>query len=442
MTARIAPLVLLLVSLPVFAQTGAIRLTEKLDDQTPYRVELKTTLSGKLTVPATEKDKPAEVVPVAGTSRLVYDERPLPLDQSKAARAIRVYRTVEVNRTVGDREQRADIREAVRRMVVLRSDTGKKAPFSPDGPLTLNEIDVVTNDLFPVVLVPGLLPGRAVKPGDKWTAAAAAVTDLTALDAIDEGGLTVEFAAVVTIGNRRHAKLAVSGTVKGQNDDGPTRQKLDGLAYFDLEAERLSYLKLTGTHELIDKDGQVAGRLDGTFLMTRTASPKFDDLTADAVKGLDLSPTPDNSLLLYTNPDLGVQFLYPRRWRLGLVRGRQIALEEPSGGGILLTLEPTTRLPTADQYLREVRASLAKDKTAATLTDAPKRMAERPVRVDRFGFDAEVDRKAVRLEYAVAATSDGGVLLAAKLPAADKELRADVERVLKRLTVTKKIEGK
>ncbi len=441
MTARLAPLVLLLVPLTAGAQPAAIRLAEKFDDQAPYRVELKTTLAGKLSVPAAEKDKPAEEVAVVGSSRFVYDERPLPLDD-KSARAIRGYRTVEVNRTVGDREQKAEIRDAVRRMVVLRSEKGKKAPFSPDGPLTLNEIDVVRNDIFSVVLVPGLLPANAVKPGDKWAATAAAVTDLTDLDAIDEGGLTVEFVSVVKIDNRRHAKLSVSGTVRGQNDDGPTRQKLDGTAYFDLEAERLSYLKLSGTHELIGKDGKVAGRLEGTFVMTRQASPKFTDLTADALKGLDLTPTADNSLLLYTNPDLGVKFLYPRRWRLGLVRGRQIALEEPAGGGILLTVEPITRLPTADQYLKEVRASFAKEKTAATLTDGPKRVADAPVRVDRFGFDAEVNKAAVRLEYGLAATADGGVLLAAKLPAGDKAIRADVDRVLKGLTVTKKIEGK
>ena len=170
MTARLAPLVLLLVPLSAVAQPAAIRLAEKFDDQAPYRVELKTTLAGKLSVPAAEKDKPAEEVAVVGGSRFVYDERPLPLDD-KSARAIRAYRTVEVNRTVGDREQKADIREAVRRMVVMRSDKGKKAPFSPDGPLTLNEIDVVRNDIFPVVLVPGLLPANAVKPHPRDLAA-------------------------------------------------------------------------------------------------------------------------------------------------------------------------------------------------------------------------------------------------------------------------------
>ena len=441
MPLRILTLAALFGFTTIAAAQDAIRLSEKFDPSSPYRVELKVTMAGKLAIPGA-KDQPATTVVLDGSSTVSYDERPLAADEPKTEKVIRAYRGMEIKRTLGDKEQTATIRAPVRRMVVLRSEKGKKAPFSPDGPLTLNEIDVVRNDIFPVVLVPGLLPTNAVKPGDKWAATAAAVTDLTDLDAIDEGGLTVEFVSVVKIDNRRHAKLSVSGTVRGQNDDGPTRQKLDGTAYFDLEAERLSYLKLSGTHELIGKDGKVAGRLEGTFVMTRQASPKFADLTADALKGLELTPTADNSLLLYTNPDLGVKFLYPRRWRLGLVRGRQIALEEPGGGGILLTVEPITRLPTADQYLKEVRASFVREKTAATLTDGPKRVADAPVRLDRFGFDAEVNKVAVRLEYGLAATADGGVLLAAKLPAGDKALRADVERVLKGLTVTKKIEGK
>lgn len=433
---RLALLLLTVLGIPAVAQ-DAVKLAEKLDEVAPYRVEVKTTLSGKLTVPSAEKDKPGEVVPVVGASTVVFDERALPAED-KAGRVVRAYRTIEVNRTVGDREQKADIREAVRRMVVLRSDKGKKAPFSPDGPLTLNEIDVVKHDVFVPVLAAGLLPANAVKSGDKWAASADAVRELTDLDAIDEGGLTVEFVSVVMVGNRRHAKLTVSGSVKGQNDDGPTRQQLQGTGYFDLEAERLSYLKLTGTHELIGSDGKAAGRLDGTFVMTRQASPKASDLSAEALKGVGLSPTADNSLILYQNPELGVKFLYPRRWRLGLVRARQIALEEPTGGGILLTVEPVSRLPAGEQYLREVRASLAKDKVAATLTDAPKLVAGTAARVERFGFDG----KDARLEYAVAATTDGGVLLAAKLPAADKTLRDDIGRVLKGLTVTKKIEGK
>ena len=42
-------------------------------------------------------------------------------------------------------------------MVVIKAGE-RKAPFSPDGPLTWGEIDVVRTDVFNPALVPGLLP--------------------------------------------------------------------------------------------------------------------------------------------------------------------------------------------------------------------------------------------------------------------------------------------
>src|SRR5581483_10345540 len=164
------------------------------------------------------------------------------------------YREVAFARTVGGKDQKADIRPAVRRMVVLRSDRGKKAPFSPDGPLTWGEIDVVRTDIFSPALVPGLLPVKPVRPGDRWRLTPAAVAELTDLDPIDEGELVAESVSVVTISNKRYAKLGVSGSVKGGTEDGTSRQKLDGMGYFDLEANRLTYLNLKGTRELLGPD--------------------------------------------------------------------------------------------------------------------------------------------------------------------------------------------
>jgi hypothetical protein len=64
-----------------------------------------------------------------------------------------------------------------------------------------------------------------------------------------------------------------------------------------------------------------------------------------------------------------------------------------------------------------------------------------PVQLDRFGMDATFGADKVRLEYAVLAQSDGGVTVAARIPAADAgTLKPEVERVIRSLSVTKKIE--
>jgi hypothetical protein len=425
---------------PAAVAQNPVTLAERFDTAEAYRVELKVRLAGRLAIPR-EPGKPPEVLPMSGESTVTYDERVLSSDEPRTAKVVRAYREVEFARTAGGKDQKAEVRPSVRRMVVLRSDRGKKAPFSPDGPLTWGEIDVVRTDVFSPALVPGLLPPQPVRPGDRWRLTPEAVVELTDLDPIDEGELVAEFVSVVTISNKRYAKLGVSGSVKGGTEDGTSRQKLDGTGYFDLEANRLTYLNLKGTRELFGPDGKtVAGRIDGTFVMSRGPAGKTADISAEALGGVDLRPTAANTELLYDNPDLGVRFHHPRRWRVGTVQGRQVTLDEPSGGGVLITVEPASSLPSADKYLAEVRDFLTKQGAALTGADAPRRVSDRP-RLDRFALEAEVKKEKVRLEYAVVSQPEGGATVSARLPWADRdELGRDVERVLRTLSITKRIE--
>lgn len=423
------------------AADPAVTLVEPFDDKNVCRVEVKSSISGKIRVPVGE-GKPAKVVDLSGSHHFQYDERPLTSEDPAGKKLVRAYRTFEFSRTIGGQEQKATVRPDVRRMVVLRSDKGKKAPFSPDGPLTFDEIDVVKNDLFCPTLVGGLLPPKAVAVGARWQASEAAVIDLTNLDRVDTGGIDVEFVGVVDSNKKRYAKLTLSGTVRGQNEDGPNRQQLDGTVYFDLEANRLSYLKLNGVHEMLDDKGQATGKIEGSFTLTREASPKADEFTDAALKGVELKPTDDVTLLLYDNPDLGVRFLHPRRWRVGVVQGRQFTLDEPQGGGVLFTVTSPAKTPTAAAFQGEVKDFLAKQKAKLSPLPEPKRWQAKPM-IDRFGIDAELDTRKARMEYAVITTADGGVTMAARLP--DKlaaELAPDLDRVLKSLTITKKIADK
>src|SRR5207302_9654634 len=58
-----------------------------------------------------------------------------------------LFRSIEFQRNIGDREQQQTIRPAVRRLVLLRHNN-TEVPFSPDGPLTWGEIDLVRTDVF------------------------------------------------------------------------------------------------------------------------------------------------------------------------------------------------------------------------------------------------------------------------------------------------------
>lgn len=423
----------------------AVALVERFQPGHTYRVDVQVKIDGKLAIPSREKGKPSQVVPMTGVSRLAYDERILKPDEEGSQKAVRGYREVEFRRTVGDTRQEVGIRPSVKRMVVIRSGD-RRAPFSPDGPLTWGEIDVVRTDVFNPAAIPGLLPNAPVKPGQSWKVAPAAVVELTDMEKVEEGGLTAEFVGETRVDGKRMARLKIFGKVRGVNEDGPNRQKLEGTAFFNLDNGLLTYLSIRGTHELLDgSSGQTVGYIEGQFIMSRSQLQQVPaDLSDTSLQGLGLRPDRENTLLLYDDTSLGVRFLYPRGWRVGAVQGKQVTLDHARlGAGILITLETAAKVPTAEDYLREVSAFLQKEKATVTVKANPVRVRTDPVQLDRFTLDAAFEKEAVRLEYAVLKQTDGGVTVAARLPATvAADLKDEVERVIRSMSVTKQIEPK
>jgi hypothetical protein len=441
LTRRVPVIALLLVaSLSGRGAAQEVTLAEPFKPGHTTKVEVQVKLTGKLTLPPTAKDKPPQLITVVGTSKLTYEERLLQPDEATMLKTVRAYREVEFERTVGDAKQDAGIRPSVRRMIIIKSGE-RKAPFSPDGPLTWGEIDVVRTDVFNPALIPGLLPAARVKPGQSWKASAASVAELTDMEKVEEGSVAVEFVGLTKVSGKSLARLKISGTVRGVNEDGPNRQKLDGTAYFDLDAGILTYLSVRGTHELLDGKGQTVGVIEGQFAMTRSPVAKMPaDLSDAALRDLELKPTPENTLLLYDNPELGVRFLYPRGWRVGAVQGKQLTLDHARGGGILFTVETAEKVPAADDYLKETLGVLEKQKATIAATEKPSRLRAEPVQLDHFALDATIGTNKLRLEYAVLKQTDGGVVIAATLPSDDAEMRPEVARIVRSLSVTKKIE--
>src|SRR5207253_2230370 len=98
--------------------------------------------------------------------------------------------------------------------------------------------------------------------------------------------------------------------------------------------------------------------VEGTFVLTRDPLTLARELTDADLRGVSLEPNEENTLLLYEQAELGVRFLHPRRWRVAGVAGKQIALDEKKGNGLLLTLETAAKLPTAAQFHQEARTWL------------------------------------------------------------------------------------
>jgi hypothetical protein len=418
------------------AAEGPIPLRERFFTGYEYHVSTRVDLSGTLSLPA-EKGKPAsKPLSVRGNSAIEYDERILDVGQDGQVRkTVRICRRTDFRRTVGDRPQENSLRPEVRRLILLRYQN-KEVPFSPDGPLMWGEIDLIRTDVFTPALA-GLLPGHPVNLGDSWSAAQSAIQELTDLERIEEGGLDCRLEQLTNIEKRRHARISFRGTLRGANEDGPNRQELEGYFFFDLESNHLSYLYLQGKHFLLDKDGKEMGRIEGRFVLTRRANTRASDLSETALKGVATEPTADNTLLLYDNAELGVRFLYPRRWHVASVRGSQVALDSADGSGLLLTLEPLARAPTGARFLAESRDWLGKQQARLLRVEQPRTVRSSPV-VEHFTLEAEMNKQKFVMDYYVTRQNNGGVTLAARLLPQDlAALQKEVARIALSVAVTR-----
>jgi hypothetical protein len=426
----------------ILADEVPVRLQEQFAAGYQYHVSVRVDLAGTLTPPS-EKDKPSpKQLEVKGDSAIEYDERVLDVDgKGIVTKTARICRRVDFQRTVGDAKQEATIRPAVRRLILLRLNN-QEVPFSPDGPLTWGEIDQVRTDVFTPALA-GLLPDKAVSVGDKWTAAKTAIQELTDMERIDEGEVTCKFEEVTTIEKRRHARVTFAGAVRGPGEDGSGRHKLEGYLLLDLESNHISYVSLKGVHALLDKDGKEAGRVEGRFVLSRQANTRCKELSDEALKGVDTEPNAENTLLLYDNPDLGVKFVHPRRWKMMGVRGNQVSLDSADGsGGVLMTIEPLSRTPTGAQFLEESRGYLEKQKAKLKRIDRPAEV-KGAAGLEHFAIEAEMGGQAFVMDYYTWKQRDGGVLIAARLAKEDAAaLQKEVERIARSVTVTRKIEEK
>jgi len=434
-----ALLLLCLVSPPLVLADDAIQIEERVRVGDQCHVSCRVELAGTLT-PEPEKGKEIKALPVVGDSAIEYDERVLSVDSSGLVqKTVRIYRRIDFQRKVEGREQKQTIRPAVRRLVLLRKDN-TEVPFSPDGPLTWGEIDLVRTDVFAPALA-GLLPARPVRPGERWTASTSATKELTDLERIEEGRLECKLEEVASTSatgqTRRLARIAFSGIVRGVNEDGPNRQQLDGYLFFDLESKHVSYLTLQGTHALLDKDGKEVGNVKGRFTLTRQTQQQSKDLTDEALKGATLEPNAENTLLLYENPDLGLRFLHPRRWRVGAERGPQVTLDAAGGSGLLLTVEAPANVPTAAQYLNESREWFARQKLKILREERAKSVRIESGQLERFAVEVDAGGQKMLVDYAVVRQKAGGATIAARLAETDRSaLRAEVEGIARSVVVT------
>src|SRR5262249_22161277 len=161
-----------------------------------------------------------------------------------------------------------------------------------------------------------------------------------------------------------------------------------------------------------DKDGKTVGRIQGQFILTRQAHRQAREIDDESLRGVQLEPDPQNTRLLFDNPEMRIRFLYPRRWHVAAVHDNQIDLDERRGGGLRVTLEPLARVPTGQQFLSESQAFLQQQKIRVVRVESPREVSAGTGRLERFALEIETGGQRAWMEYYVVRQPPGGATMA------------------------------
>jgi hypothetical protein len=405
---------------------GLTPVRTKVGDQ--YRVTNSSRFKGWSEVPSAD-GKESTKGEFAGASRVVFRERQLaPSEKEPAARLFRVYDAVEYTRTMGAKEEKARLRQQVRR--VLLDPLGKGfVIYSPDGPLRLAELSMLS-DHSHLPQLETFLPEKELQPGETWPADPQALSELTGLDQIESGSVECKFEGEVTIQGAPFAQISATGNFVGQTGPQKSRCQLRAGLYLDPKTGRFISMRAVGKQETLGLDDKVAGEVQVDFQVLVEASPQDGDLADEAVAKLPQTSTPELLQLVFELPERGFRMTHSRQWILQRVDADRFFFAGPNVS-FVVTLEPDGKVPTAAAYQEQVASYMTEQKieTKQTIPVDSKELAGGSL--SHFQYEAKIKDRVSLLDYWVRQVGDRGITVASNgaRPVAE-ELLADLERIV------------
>ncbi|HMB03975.1 MAG TPA: hypothetical protein VKP69_09580, partial [Isosphaeraceae bacterium] len=194
-------------------------------------------------------------------------------------------------------------------LLVADRRAGDVVVFSPRGPLTRSELELVQAAGDPLALA-ALLPPRPVQVGDRWAVDNAAARALSSYDALAVNKLEATLESL----DETSARIGLSGEVRGTVLGGEGTIACHGSLMFDRKAGRIARLTLSRAESR--KPGAVEAGLDlkSTLTVERRGAETPAELSDGALTGLALEPDPDRELLVLIAPGGKYTLLHDRNW--------------------------------------------------------------------------------------------------------------------------------
>jgi hypothetical protein len=290
------------------AQTYSLNEAVKAGDC--FRVRLEMGLKGEIKV--SRDGKPATLALTALATH-EFPERVLAVgDRGLVEKSARVYETATATIKV-EKESESKALRKERQLIVAQRPKDQPLTYSPNGPLTREELELV-GDQFDTLCLTGLLPGKDVAVGDTWKVGNSAAQALCHFDGLTEQDLTCKLLgpkdgmAVVTVG----------GSAKGIESGASVKLKIEATYHFDLAAKRLVWLEWKQTDERDQGPASPALTATSTTTLTRKPIDRPDALADVALVSVpqDFKVPETMQVVEYRHPKGKFELNYARDWQV------------------------------------------------------------------------------------------------------------------------------
>jgi len=376
-----------LVDLRPTTQVGSYRQTKVVVD-----------VEGKLKLNADGKE--VQHLPLKVHAELQYAERVLA--QSKQwsdVRLARSYETAQATIRLRESELKNQLR-AERKLIVVESTMAQpSAVFSPLGPLTREELELVETTASGLALE-ALLPPRALKIGGQWPLADGAVARLLGLEAVSQHDVACTLDSVKD--NLAIVSLAgkVAGAVGGVSSDIELKGKLN----FDLKQRAVTWLTVACKENRAVGHAQPGFEVVTTLRLVSAPVKAVAELSDKALANLPLKASQPQLLIDLASEAGGFQLTHDRRWSVLFERGDATVLRLVDRGDLIAqcNISPVAPLGSGEQltlegFQADVKRVLGKN--FEQIAEASEEASDAQIRILRVVVAGKADDLAIQWTY-------------------------------------------
>jgi hypothetical protein len=321
-------------------ETFQLRANIAAGSQQQVKVVVETTGDLKLNADGSEVKR----LPIKVEANLSYVERILAVGQSTTAsnyaalKVVRSYAQADANLRLRDTELSEHLRDE-RRLVIAESTEKQATTFSPLGPLTREELDLLDAPGSGLTLA-ALLPLRVVKVDQSWQLPDWTIARLLGLDVVSQHDVTGKLTEV----KDGIAVISLQGKVAGAIDGVTSEIELTGKMNFDLKQRAVTWLALGYKENRAVGHAQPGFEIVGKVRMVAAPIRSAPEVNDQALANLPTKATSSSTLIEFSADSAGYGLMHDRRWNV-MVDRHDVAILRLVDRGDLIAQCNISRLP-------------------------------------------------------------------------------------------------